>query len=465
MTVEQAFIALALAGLLLISGVFIRRHVTVLQRLYLPSSIVAGTVALLAGPEVLGRLVSQVAPESTLARGLFPDYVREVWSALPSLLITVVFACLFVGKRIPPLAVIWQRAGPMITHGQALAWGQYVVGITLVIVLLGPVFGMPAMTGALIEIGFEGGHGTAAGLAETFRELGFANGADLAIGLATVGVVSGVLLGTVLVNWGARSGRIDPEAAGTDPEAAGEEDPDASEGDRVRPGAAEPLAIHFGYLALAIAAGWLILQALVWVESVTWGRGEDGLELLVHVPLFPLAMIGGVLFQLAMMRAGRAEAIDRDLVNRISAASLDILIVAALATLSLEALGTYFWPLVILAVAGIAWNVFGFLVLAPRMIPDHWFEKGLANFGQGIGMTVIGLLLVRMSDPRNRTGAMEGFGYKQLLFEPVVGGGVFTAASLPLLYAFGAVPVLVGTASVMVGWLLFGWWAFGRGRD
>lgn len=38
--------------------------------------------------------------------------------------------------------------------------------------------------GGLIEIGFEGGHGTAAGMADTFADLGFEEGADLALGLA-----------------------------------------------------------------------------------------------------------------------------------------------------------------------------------------------------------------------------------------------------------------------------------------
>jgi glutamate:Na+ symporter, ESS family len=50
---------------------------------------------------------------------------------------------------------------------------------------------MNPIAGALIEIGFEGGHGTAAGLAGTFETFGFAEGADLALGLATVGLVAG----------------------------------------------------------------------------------------------------------------------------------------------------------------------------------------------------------------------------------------------------------------------------------
>lgn len=36
---------------------------------------------------------------------------------------------------------------------------------------------------ALIEVGFEGGHGTAAGLQGTFEDLGFPEAYDIAVGL------------------------------------------------------------------------------------------------------------------------------------------------------------------------------------------------------------------------------------------------------------------------------------------
>jgi glutamate:Na+ symporter, ESS family len=78
-------------------------------------------------------------------------------------------------------------------------------------------------------------------------------------------------------------------------------------------------------------------------------------------------------------------------------------------------------------------------------------------------MTVTGLLLMRVADPPNRSGALEAFGYKQLMFEPVVGGGLFTAASLPLVAEFGAGPVLVACALLLVIWVTVGLTAF-RGQ-
>ncbi len=166
--------------------------------------------------------------------------------------------------------------------------------------------------------------------------------------------------------------------------------------------------------------------------------------------------------KIVLERTGQAAHIDRKLINRVSGTSLDLLIVSALATISLAALGAYVGPFLLLALAGILWNLLAFLLLAPRLFKENWVPYGLANFGQCMGMTVIGLLLIHMTDPQNRTGAMHSFGYKQLLFEPVVGGGLFTAASLPLIAQFGPVPVLVLTASVMLGWLVFGYLKFAK---
>ena len=76
--------------------------------------------------------------------------------------------------------------------------------------------------------------------------------------------------------------------------------------------------------------------------------------------------------------------------------------------------------------------------------------------GQSMGVTATGILLIRMVDPENRTGAFESFAYKQLFFEPIVGGGLFTAAAPALIDRFGSVSILLLTAALLVFWLIFG---------
>jgi ESS family glutamate:Na+ symporter len=218
------------------------------------------------------------------------------------------------------------------------------------------------------------------------------------------------------------------------------------------------LFIHFGFIGGAIALGWVMWWALAWIESATWNRGGDGLEILAAIPLFPFALIGGILIQLLLERLGATSLIDRSWIERIGGFALDVTIVAALASLSLEVLGSYLGAFFLLAACGIAWNILFFIYLAPRMIPTYWFERGMGDMGQSMGITATGILLMQMVDPDNRSGAFGSFAYKQLFFEPIVGGGLFTAAAPPLIAQFGPVPVLLLTLGLLVFWLIFGLW-------
>lgn len=465
----DVFFAFITIALLVLVGRFVRQRIKFLRDLYLPSSIVSGVIALLLGPQALGAIITAVAgTEAPLAQGIFPETIRNVWSQSPSVFINVVFATLFIGEAIPSPRDIWRKASPQVAFGQTLAWGQYVVGLILAILILTPVFGMSPIAATLIEVAFEGGHGTSAGMAETFNNLGFTAGPDLALALATVGIVSGIIAGTVLADWARRTGKVqvvrseDPDAASFDSHDRTNEDPTirVARARLMRDLLIDPLSLNLSFVGLAIAIGWLILQALIYIESITWGLA--GVELFSYVPLFPIALIGGLIVQLLLERTGRSYLVSRPLIERIGGVALDVTIVTALASISLAVLGDNLIPFLILAVAGIAWNVLAFIYLGPRMLPTFWFERGIGDLGQSMGVTATGLVLIRMVDPENRSGALESFAYKQLLFEPIVGGGLFTAAAPLLISQFGSVPVLLLTSVILIFWLVFGMYNFKR---
>ena len=459
--IETIFSAVSIIAILLVGGLWLRHRSRWLTRMFLPGSVVAGIVALMLGPDVTGNAAGALfGQDNILDNGLFGQDIPTIWRALPSLLINIVFACLFLGKSIPGPGEIWRQAGPVVCYGQSIAWGQYVIGLCLAILVLVPYFGMDPMAAALIEIGFEGGHGTAAGLAPVFDSLGFEGGVDLALGLASIGLLSAIISGVIMINWARARGHLLAEDTVLESADIPEDMSSLLDGAPVGKTAADtgntidPMSLHLGLVALSILAGWILLELLVAVEQVTWG--SSGLQLLKHVPLFPMAMIGGAVVQVTAARLGRADVIDRDLVNRIAGVSLDVIIVAALATLSLTVIADNLVPFLLLACAGVAWNVTGFLVLAPRLISGPWFERGIPNFGQSMGMTVTGILLFQMADPKNRSGGLERFGYKQLMFEPVVGGGLFTAMALPLINEFGPWVMLAVTAALLVFWIALG---------
>ncbi len=459
-------LSLLVLGVLLLVAKLIRIRSRTAQKLFLPSSIIGGFLALLIGPEVIGAVAEAIGGEGApLTGGLWPAEFLDVWASLPGLLISVVFATLFLGERIPKVKEAAELAGPQLALGVTMASGQYVIGLLLAVLLLVPFLGQDPMVGALIEVGFEGGHGTAAGLGNTFAELGFPEGQDLALGLATVGVVAGVVVGIALINWGVHTGRaevLESDAKTSLAEQRGlyekeEQKPAAML--TVRTASVEPLAIHFAVVAVAILIGLALLEGLQALEAALWA---DTVELFAFVPLFPLAMIGGVVVQKLVDRFDYTGIVDRQMMLRIQGIALDLLIISALATLSIQAIADNWVTFLLLAVAGLAWNIGVFVFLARRMIPRFWFERGIGDLGQSLGVTATGLILIRVADPNAATPAMEAFGYKQLAFEPFFGGGLVTAAALPLIVQFGPVPLLIGMSLLLALSLGIGILWFGR---
>ena len=91
-----SFIALCfLLGL----GHLLRMKIKLLQRLYLPSCVIAGLVGLIIIQTLAA--IPQLASINSLVAGWIAP-----WSKLPSVLINVVFACLFLGVALPKLSTL-----------------------------------------------------------------------------------------------------------------------------------------------------------------------------------------------------------------------------------------------------------------------------------------------------------------------------------------------------------------------
>ncbi|MDP6525731.1 MAG: sodium/glutamate symporter [Kiritimatiellia bacterium] len=441
-------IALSFGALcfLLALGKFLRVKVKAFHSLHLPASVIAGLLGLsivqCAGPDISSHFTAG-------------------WSKLPGLLINIVFAALFLGVTVPPLREIWRKSGPQLAYGQVVAWGQYVVGLGLVLMCLGPLFGVSHLFGVIVPVGFEGGHGTAGGLGPTFTELGWAEGTDYALASATAGIISAIVVGMALVNWASQKGVL------TQVKGPGEMSRDELVGlypvenrpiagkQTVAADSVDALALHLAIIGIAILVGLGIKTGLARAESFIPALRDVGV--MRRFPLFPLCMIGGLLVQLTVTRFARISPIDHGLMQRLGGTALDFLVVAAISTIRVEVIGEGFVPFVVIVAGGIVWNVFCVVWLAKRMLPDFWFERAIAEMGQSMGVTATGLLLLRVVDPESKTSAPSAFGYKQLLHEPFMGGGLWTSMAVLFVWRLGAWPVLGISIGAITAWLVV-WW-------
>ena len=432
-----------LLAILLVLGKTLRILIPFLQRCYLPSSVIGG---------VIGLIVFQCFP------GLVSAETVSAVSKIPGFMINVVFATLFIGVVTPPLRTIFRTAFPQLCFGQLLAWGQYVIGFALVGFVLIPLFGVNPGFGNLLEIGFQGGHGTVGGMSESFRAFGWEDGIALGYTIATAGMVVGVTVGVLLVNWAGRRGYVKNIRSFAEQNKlqqqgiyAHSERPHAG-WQTVYCDSIDSLAWHISLVGIAILIGFGMQKGFQAAEIKLFP--DAPLRILKGFPLFPFCMIGGLLLQKSSCLVKIDRLIDHGQMQRIAGAALDFLVVSAMATIKLSVVVQNWQSLLLLIIIGTIFSIAMVIFAAPRIFKDSWFECAIADFGQATGVTATGLLLLRTVDPESKTCAAQAFGYKQLLHEPVMGGGLWTAMALTLLYKFGWKIMLIISVSALLIWII-----------
>ena len=283
----------------------------------------------------------------------------------------------------------------------------------------------------LIEVAYEGGHGSAAAMAPTYEALGVEGAEALGLALATVGLLASTLVGgglVLLARW--RGWVAAPErqpVASPGPQAGPETVAQAAEaGLGLALSRARAWAVNLALAGLAVALGWLLLEGL---RHLAPHLGAGVATVIDTFPVFPLALVGSILVRLVLERTGQAALASAPIQTRISTLAADLLITAATACLDLSALSHLWQPLLVLGVAGLLWNLL--VVLGPGrwMLPDPWFERGLVDFGQATGVAASGLLLLNLVDPQDQRDVLTPFSIKQLLLQPLVAGGVITVVA------------------------------------
>lgn len=426
--VTTLLFAVTVLGLLVLAGVVLRLLIAPLRRLFVPAALIGGFLGAVLGPYGLG---------------LFPESMVTTWAGLPGVLITVVFAPMLIGVRVPNLRKSYRLIAPQLLFGYMGDLLMIAIPMLVCAALLMPLWDVGAMFGTLVEVGWPGGHGTAAGMGPVYTDLGWADGGALSLATATAGLVFGIFAGMVLINIGARRGHLRHVTAG-----AGREAPEILDEESRTPlgrvtlnkDLVDGLAFHGSLIAAAVLIGWVLQYFLAMV--------------IPGMPLFPLAMIGGALVQAVVGRTRLADAVDPASLRAIQGVALDLLVVSAVASITVPVVLDNLVPLLVLVVVAALVAVGFFYWAGPRMFRDSWFEHSIVNFGSLTAVASVGLMLLRTADPELRTDAARAYALRAPFFSPIAGGGLLTVL-LPVIavnygpWALGA-GALVAAAALYV---------------
>ncbi len=373
-----------------------------LERFGLPIAVISGIIGISIGP--FG--VIHFLPKETI----------NVWSNFPTPLLSLVFATLMMGRPIPNINGLVKPIFNQFLLALALGFGQFFVGGLVVKYFLPQSMDANPLMGCLIEVGFEGGHGAATIIGESFNKLGFQNGLDLGLAMATMGLLSSSILGSIFIFFGRTFGISDKEEILEQKENMEEKKIEILADLRI-------FIINLGFTGLAISFGVLLLKYLRFISS---SFGDFSKEIIFSLPVFPFILIGSLLIRYILEKTKNTEFISNILQREIGILSTDLLIFTAMASLDIAVVFDNWVLILVFTIFGLFWNLICIAYFAYFIFDDYWFEKSLIEFGNSTGVVASGLLLLRLADPKNISKTLPIFTSKQLFAQLILSGGLFT---------------------------------------
>ena len=379
-------------SILLIIGNILRNRLRVLQALLLPAPITAGLLGLILGPEMLGVInwSDQVGTYTTL-------------------LIAVVFASMAYSMELG--GSVASGARNMWGYSTAMFMGQWGLFMLLGMYLFAPVFGTEPWFGMMLPVGFVGGFGTAAAVGSALEEIGVEGASSLGFTSATVGTLVAIVGGVIMANWGIRKGKAS-QLAGTLPDdlrtgyIRNEEERPSIGKATTNPSSIEPLALHAGFIVFTV----LVAYTLNSVIKDQWSN--------VSIPLFAMAFVVGLVGRLVLKLVGRPNYLDSSTINSISGAATDYMIAFGIASIVPAALAGYWQALVVLFVLGTVFCLVWMLWAGPRFFGEKWLERGLFGWGWATAAVATGIALLKMVDPKLKSGTLNEYGVAYVGFAP-----------------------------------------------
>lgn len=466
-------IAFLFVSILLLVGFGLRRIVPLFRWLFIPASVVAGFAGL-AFLQVGYRFSILGIEDSTIS---WVSSLSQTLSSWPGWLIAVVFAGMLLERKQSTAKESFRRVARQGIMVWIIVLGETAVGLLATWLLISPFYDVPNSIGMLIETGFAGGHGTAAAMGEVFADpnIGLAGGKDLGMLMATFGLVYGIVTGIFWINLGVRRGWVASaeKKKVESPNFQGEPIGFA----KVETATMDPLLLQVVWLALAFGFGVMAQQIVMQLASVADGwfvasESIDGAQQelakrlsisnVVDFPLFIYTLFGGLFVRRLLSAIGLEDRIDNRTIGRLTSSAMDILVVAAIASLNLSVVAALAVPFSILFACGAVWTAICLLLISRWLLPKkHWFQLGLINYGMSTGTTATGFVLLRMVDPELKSGAAEDYALAAPLSAPFVGGGMITIAlpllllervpiSIPALVIAGVVAALIVAGRLLV---------------
>lgn len=413
-------LALQFAFILTLLGVslVIKAKIKFFKKHLVPTALFGGFIGLLLGPSVL-----ELVP-----------FDREILKSIVYHFMAIGFIALALKKR-------KKKSTENITNTGFAIVNTYIfqaaigLGITLLLAVtvlpnLFPNFGL------LLPLSFAQGPGQALSTGKSFASLepvskALAGGGNAGLSLATFGFLWAIIGGIPYMNYLKRKYK---KTTVTADKISSNTDPDVHQHT-----AKIPKTIYLDDLTVQIVLiGFCYLLTyllLIGLESILTPKSTLMKLFWGFQFLFGTIIAMGVRSIMNILRKKnviRTDYADNYLLQRISAAAFDIMIIASVCAISLSDLSQYWIPLIILSTVGGLFTMFYSAKMAKWLYREEKMEHAVALYGMWTGTIVTGMALLKEIDPMGKSNVPESL---------VLGSGFGAVIGIPLMMVL-SVPLM-----------------------
>lgn len=426
----------SILGSFLFLATILRSKIKILQKLMVPNNILAGFLLLIVGSGGFGLI------ETSSER--FGSYVYH--------LLAIVFIAMTLRKS--------EGHGSKSTFAIGLIM-SIATGIQVIIGLLIAYFFMQTIMpdlfptfGYFLMLGFAQGPGQAYSLGKSWEASGFENAGDIGLTFAAIGYLWAALLGVVII-WYLKK-KYYKESHGKTIENEEVQQKGVIKDLKEQPSAGnlttdtaaiDGLSFQIAAVFFVYIITFLFLNAFEWfLKSIN--EESNIISQLVDTAWglhFIFAALIAVLVKKIIYKLGWGNLLNNGLLTRISGISLDFMVTASIAAISIAVLVEYIGIIMAISTAGgIFMVLFSFFELR-RSGLKHTFERIAGLYGTLTGTLSSGLTLIRILDKDFKTPAAH---------DQIFGAGVAAPFIAPLIVSV-IVPLLgMNTANPNVYYLL-----------
>lgn len=395
-----------LLGALLLANM-IRRMIPFLRKAFIPSALIGGFFLLLA------NLIGKWIGINIAGHDLVDQRIMQIIT-YHALAIGFIASSLKINDKDKRVPVIKSLQNGAITGGTYMLQAFFGIAVSLIFfaILSGKFF---YDAGILLPLGFGQGPGNALTWDINFSAMegsNFNGQGSVGLTIASIGFLVASVVGVAYMNFFRWKKQINhKEKVQTRKVEDFELKNEIEDSESV-----DKLSIQVAFVALCYGIAFLIMfffkKVSDWTSvklfnDVAWGFN------------FIWGVIAATLVTLIIKFLHKKKVIHRKYINnyqmdRISGFAFDVMIIAGVSAIDIQAVGNYIWFIIALTLVGTIVTIVYVRIMTKLCFKDYQHEAFLVNFGTLTGTASNGMIFLREIDPNNETPMSNIFIVSQL---------------------------------------------------